>query len=107
MEKIIEIYNEVFPHTTIADWFYALLGLLLHVIVKLKNVSFKHFKWRMFLGEFLPVWHFSIITIFILVGTLPQVMENYNVLDSALIGYSSSSIFKQLFKSKTGNLNVL
>lgn len=107
MEKIIEIYNEIFPHTTMADWFYALLGLILHIGVKLSKVSFRHFKWRIFLGEFIPVWHFAVITIFILVGTLPQVMTNYNILDSALIGYSSSSIFKQLFKSKTGNLNVL
>ncbi len=107
MEKIIEIYNEIFPQTGLSDWFYAFLGLMLHVIVKLKNVSFKHFKWKVFLGEFLPVWHFSLITIVILVGTLPLVMSNYNTLDSALIGYASSSIFKQLFKSKIGNLNIL
>ncbi|MDP1800835.1 MAG: hypothetical protein Q8L81_05755 [Bacteroidota bacterium] len=107
MEKLIEIYREVFPHTTMADWFYALLGLLLHATVKLKNVSLKHFKWRTFVGEFLPVWYFSLIAIFILVGGLPEVMSNYNVLDSALIGYSSSSIIKQLFKSKTENLNIL
>lgn len=108
MEKLIEIYNEIFPKTTLSDWFYAFLGLMLHVVVKLKNVSFKNFKWKIFLGEFLPVWHFSLIAIFILVGTLPQVMTSYNVLDSALIGYASSSIFKQLFKHRTfGNLNIL
>ena len=107
MKTIIDIYHEIFPHTTIADWFYALLGLLLHVAVKLKNVSFKHFKWKTFLGEFLPVWYFALIAIFILVGGLPQVMSDYNILDSALIGYSSSSILKQLFKSKTEKLNIL
>ncbi|MGZ4089115.1 MAG: hypothetical protein ACXVNO_00225 [Bacteroidia bacterium] len=107
MEKLIEIYNEVFPKTSVADWFYALLGLFLHIVVKLKNISFKRFKWRVFLGEFIPVWHFSILSVAILVGTLPLVMDHFNTLDAALIGYSSSSIFKQLFKSRTGNLNVL
>jgi hypothetical protein len=107
MEKIIEIYNEVFPKTGLSEWFYALLGLLLHVVVKLKNVKFKHFKWRVFLGEFLPVWFFCLFSIVILVGTLPLVMANYSVLDSALIGYASSSVIKQMFKSKMGNLNVL
>lgn len=107
MEKLIEIYYEVFPKTTAADWFYALLGLLLHIVVKLKNISFRRFKWKIFLGEFIPVWHFAVISVAILVGTLPLVMDNFNTLDAALIGYSSSSIFKQLFKSKTGNLNIL
>lgn len=107
MKTIIDIYQEIFPHTTMADWFYALLGLLLHAVVKLKNVRFKDFKGKTFFGEFLPVWYFAFIAIFILVGGLPEVMTNYNVLDSALIGYSSSSIIKQLFKSKTEKLNIL
>lgn len=107
MEKIIQFYHEAFPQTGLSDWFYALLGLMLHVIVKLKNVSFKHFKWKVFLGEFLPVWFFCLISIVILVGTLPIVLSNYSGLDSALIGYASSSIFKQMFKSKIGNMNIL
>lgn len=107
MKTLIEIYHSVFPHTSMADWFYALLGLLLHAFIKVKHLSFKNFKWKIFMGEFLPVWHFSVLTVFILLGALPQVMQNYSVLDSALIGYSSSSLFKQLLKSKTGNLNIL
>jgi len=107
MEKLTEIYNEAFPHTGMADWFYSLLGLLLHVIIKLKSVPFRQFKWKIFFGEFLPVWQFSALTIFILMGTLPQLMDDYSILDSALIGYASSSIFKEAFKSKTGNLNIL
>lgn len=106
MEKLIEIYNEVFPHTRMADWFYAFLGLMIHVAVKLKNVHWQEFKLKRFLGEFLPVWFFAIITIVICLGALPQLMSNYNVLDSALIGYGSSSMFKQMFKSRKGNLNV-
>jgi len=107
METLIEIYHQVFPKTTLSDWSYAFLGLLAHVLIKLKNIPWRKFKWKIFLGEFLPVWHFSLLTIFILIGALPQVMSNYSVLDSALIGYASSSIFKQLLKSKTGNLNIL
>ena len=107
MEKLTEMYREVFPNTGLGDWIYAICGLLLHVIVKLKNVSFKHFKWKRFLGEFLPVWFYSLISIAILVGGLPQIMTNYNFVESALIGYSSSSMFKQLLKSKTSNLNIL
>ena len=107
MEKIIQFYNEAFPQTSLSDWFYALLGLMLHAIVKLKNISFKDFKWKVFLGEFLPVWLFCLISIVILVGTLPIVLNNYSGLDSALIGYASSSIIKQLFKGKMGNLNIL
>jgi len=107
MEKLIEMYRDVFPHTGIGDWFYALCGLLLHVIVKIKHVPFHQFKAKRFFGEFLPVWFYSVIVIVILVGGLPQLMTNYNLLDSALIGYSSSSIFKQLLKSKTSNLNIL
>lgn len=106
MEKLIEIYNEVFPQTKLADWFYALLGLLVHVAVKMKNVRWHEFNLKRFLGEFLPVWFFALMTIVICVGTLPVVMSNYSVLDSALIGYGSSSIFKQLFKGRRGNLNV-
>ena len=105
MNKVIEMYREVFPHTGLGDWFYAFCGLLLHVIVKIQSVSFHHFKWRRFLEDFLPVWFYSLIAIVILVGVLPQVMPDYNLLDSALIGYSSSSIFKQLLKSKTPNLS--
>jgi len=107
MEKLNEIYKEIFPHTSMADWFYALMGLLLHAVIKLKNISFKHFKWRIFIGEFLPVWYFSLCSLFILIGGLPQLMSNYNILDSALIGYASSSVFKQLLKSKISNLNIL
>lgn len=107
MEKLIEIYYEIFPKTGLSDWFYALLGLMLHIVVKLKNVKFKNFRWKIFLGEFMPVWFFCMFSIVILVGTLPLVMTNYNGLDSALIGYASSSIFKQLFKTRIGNLNIL
>ena len=107
MEKLTEMYREVFPHTGLGDWFYALCGLLMHVIVKLKRVSVKHFKWKRFFGEFLPVWFYSCIAIVILVGGLPQIMTSYNVVESGLIGYSASSVFKQLLKTKTSNLNVL
>lgn len=106
MEKLIEIYHDIFPQTGIADWYYAFFGLLFHAVLKLKNVTFERFKWKVFLGQFLPVWFFSLCTIVILLGALPQVLVNYSILDSALIGYSSSSLFKQLLKNRLGNLNV-
>ena len=104
MEKIIEIYHSLFPYTGPADWFYALVGLMIHVAVKLKNVPLKKFRWRILLQEYVIVWYISVLTIMICLGSLPQVMSNYSTLDSALIGYSSSSFFKQLFKTKLSKI---
>jgi hypothetical protein len=100
METIYEIYNNLFPHTGMADWFYALLGMLLHALVKLKNIPLGLFKWKIFFEEFAIVWFISFLTIFICLGTLPIVLEKYNTLDSALIGYSSSSLLKSIFKTR-------
>jgi len=106
METIASTFQHLFPQTDCRDWFFALLGLILHVGMKLKNVPFRHFKWKIFLEEFVPVWFFTIVTIVICLGTLPQIMADFSTLDSALIGYSSSSIFKQLFKSRMSTLGI-
>jgi hypothetical protein len=107
MKTLIEIYHQLFPHTGIADWYFALMGLLVHVLMKAKHIPFHRFKWRIFIGEFIPVWFLCAVTLIILLGILPVVWKNYNLLDSALIGYSSSSIFKQLLKNRRfGNMNV-
>ena len=106
METLIKIYNDLFPQTTLADWFYAFMGLLVHLGLKMKNIPFKHFKWSLFLEEFLPVWYMCMATIIICVGTLPHVMDEYSTLDSALIGYGSSSFFKQLFKFRLSKLGI-
>lgn len=105
MEKFIDIYHSLFPHTGLADWFYAFVGLMVHVAVKLKNVPLKKFRWRVLLQEYVIVWYISLLTIMICLGSLPQVMSNYSILDSALIGYSSSSFFKQLFKTNLSKLS--
>lgn len=106
METIVNGFQQLFPHTDMRDWFFALLGLILHAGMKLKNVRWRDFKWKILLEEFMPVWFFSVVTIVICLGTLPQVLSDYSTLDSALIGYSSSSLFKQLFKSRMSNLSI-
>lgn len=106
MNTIASIYQSLFPNTGLTDWFFAFLGLLLHAVMKLKTVPFKQFKWSIFLNDFLIVWTISFLTIAICLGTLPQVLENYSLLDSALIGYSSSSILRQLFKTKLSKLGI-
>ncbi len=106
MDTIANIYQSVFPNTSLADWFFACLGLLLHAVIKLKTVPIKQFKWSIFLNDFLIVWFIALLTITICLGTLPQVLERYSLLDSALIGYSSSSILRQLFKTKLSKLGI-
>ena len=106
MTTLSELYKTIFPHTGVSDWFFAFLGLLLHAAMKLKTVPLKQFQWRIFLNNFLIVWIIASITIAICLGTLPTYLENYSVLDSALIGYSSSSILRQLFKQKLSNLGI-
>lgn len=106
METFVNIYHSLFPHVELRDWFFAFLGVLLHLIVKLKNIPFKHFKWSLFLEEFVPVWFFSLTTVFICMGTLPQVLGNFTALDAALIGYSSSSLFKQLLKQRLSKIGI-
>jgi len=106
MNTLASIYQNVFPNTSLADWFFAMLGLLLHALIKLKTVPLKQFKWGIFLNDFLIVWTISFLTIMICLGTLPQVLEHYSLLDSALIGYSSSSILRQLFKTKLSKLGI-
>jgi hypothetical protein len=100
MNTLSELYITVFPHTGVSDWFFAFLGLLLHAVMKLKTVPLKQFQWRIFLNNFLFVWAIAFITIAICLGTLPSHLEHYSLLDSALIGYSSSSILRQLLKEK-------
>jgi len=104
MENIVKIYESLFPHTSMADWFFALLGLCIHALLKLKAVPKGKFKMKIFLDDFLSVWAISIITIVVCLGTLPQVLDSYSVFDSAMIGYASSSIFKQLTKTRLSKL---
>lgn len=106
MNTLASIYQSLFPNTGIADWFFALLGLLLHAVIKLKTVPLKQFKWKIFLEDFVAVWVISLMTITICLGTLPQVLEQYSLLDSALIGYSSSSMLRQFFKQKLSKLGI-
>ncbi len=106
MTNLLELYKSVFPNTSVADWFFALMGLLLHALMKLKTVPFKQFQWSIFLNDFVIVWFISLITICICLGTLPTFLESYSLLDSALIGYSSSSIIRQLFKEKLSKLGI-
>lgn len=106
MNILASIYQTLFPHTSIADWFFATLGLLLHAVIKLRTVPIKQFKWKIFLNDFLAVWVVSLMTIVICLGTLPQVLEQYSLLDSALIGYSSSSLLRQLLKQKLSKLGI-
>ena len=106
MNTLSELYKTIFPHTGVSDWFFAFLGLLLHAAMKLKTVPLKQFQWRIFLNNFLIVWIIASITIAICLGTLPTYLDNYSVLDSALIGYSSSSILRQLFKQKLTKLGI-
>ena len=101
MEKIIEIYHTLFPHIGMADWFYALLGMLLHGLVKIKNIPFKKFKLKIFLEDFMVVWGIAVLSVFICLGTLPMIFPGFSSLDSALIGYSSSSFLRALFKTRT------
>lgn len=106
MNTLASIYQSLFPHTGIADWFFACCGLLLHAVIKLKTVPFKQFKWKIFLEDFIAVWIVSLMSIVICLGTLPHVLDHYSLLDSALIGYSSSSILRQLLKQKLSKLGI-
>jgi hypothetical protein len=106
METIIKIYHDLFPLVELKDWFFAFMGIIMHLAIKLKNIPFKHFKWSLFFEEFLPVWYFSLATVFICMGILPREMVGFSAFDAALIGYSSSSIFKQLLKSRLSQLGV-
>ena len=106
MNTLSELYKTIFPHTGVSDWFFAFLGLMLHAVMKLNTVPDKQFQWRIFLNNFVMVWIMALITITICLGTLPSYLENYSLLDSALIGYSSSSILRQLFKQKLSNLGI-
>lgn len=106
METFLNSLHSLFPHVESRDWFFAFLGLLLHLSLKVKNIPFKHFKWKILFDEFIPVWFFSLVSIIICLGTLPQVLENYSPLDSAFIGYSASSLFKQLFKTRLSTLGI-
>jgi len=106
MDTFLKAYHSLFPNVELRDWFFAFLGVLLHLIVKLKNIPFKHFKWPLFLEEFVPAWFFSLVSIIICMGSLPQVMGNFTALDAALIGYSSSSLFKQLLKNRLSKIGI-
>lgn len=106
METILHYYHSLFPHVELRDWFFALLGVMLHVIVKIKNIPFRHFKLSLFLEEFVPVWFFSLTTVVICMGSLPQILDGFTALDAALIGYSSSSLFKQLLKTRMSRLGI-
>ena len=106
MQHLSSIYQHLFPHTGSSDWFFAFLGLLLHAVMKLKNVPLKQFQWRIFFNNFFMVWAIASLTIAICLGTLPSYLDSYSVLDSALIGYSSSSILRQLFKQKLSKLGI-
>jgi len=106
METIIENYKNLFPHTGMADWFYAFLGMCIHALLKLKTIPFKQFKWKLFLDDFLSVWAISIVTIALCLGLLPQILDSYSVFDSAMIGYASSSVFKQLVKTRLSKLGL-
>jgi hypothetical protein len=100
MNSLIHLYNSFFPNTQLADWFFALLGLLVHVLVKLRHLKVSTINWKVFFKDYTTVWLISAITVIICLGTLPLVYPSYNTLDSALIGYSSSSLFKQLLKTR-------
>ena len=100
METIIKQYNSLFPQITWVDWFYCLLGLVLHAYLKIRHIDFKTFKLKVFINDFAPVWVYSVACIIICMGTLPTYIGSYNHLDSALIGYSCGSFFKQLFKER-------
>jgi hypothetical protein len=104
METIRQIYHNLFPSIGIADWIYAIAGMLLHGLIKLKNIPFKTFKLKIFLEDFLVVWLISLLSIFICMGTLPQLFPGYSTLDSALIGYSSSSILRSVFNIRSKKL---
>ena len=106
MEIIIESLKSMFPHTTKADWFFAFLGLLAHAVIKLRAVPLKQFKWGIFFEEFISVWILAIISIVICLGVLPLYFNNYSLLDSVLIGYSSSSILRTLLKQKLSKLGI-
>lgn len=106
MDTLSDIYHSLFPKTGSADWFFAFLGLAFHAVIKLRTVPLKQFKWAIYLEEFIVVWFISLLTITICLGTLPQVMDQYSTLDSALIGYSSSSILRQFFKQKLSKLGL-
>jgi len=106
METILKIYDCLFPNTTMEEWFYGLLGMVLYLGAKLKNIPLKRFKWYILLDEFIPVWFFSAITVIICMGTLPQILTDFSILDAVLIGYSSSSLFKQLLKSRISKLGI-
>lgn len=106
MQKLIEIYHSLFPQITAADWFYCLLGLVLHCWLKVKHISLKDFKAQIFFNDFAPVWVYSIVCIIISMGTLPYYIGSYSHLDSALIGYTCGSFFKQILKQRADALGV-
>ena len=106
METLIKIYHDLFPGVELRDWFYALLGIMLHLVIKMKNIAYRRFRFKILLDEFIPVWFFSITTVIICMGVLPQVLTDFSAMDASLIGYSSSSVFKQLLKNRLSRLGL-
>lgn len=101
MIQLLNIYHELFPKTGIADWFYAFAGVILHVLLKIKNIPWERFDLRIWLHHNILSVVYSLITIFICLSILPTVYAGYNGFDSVLIGYCSNSLFKQLLKNRS------
>jgi hypothetical protein len=106
METLLTNYHLLFPKVGLQDWTFALLALLLHAVLKLTTVSFKKFKWRIFLEHFVIVWFIAIISIVLCLGILPSYLEHYTSFDSAIIGYTSGSLIRQLLKEKSQQLII-
>ncbi len=106
MEKIMEVYHQLFPHITYADWVFCLLGLALHCLMKIKHINWYDFNILRFVRDFLPVWIYSVVTIILCLGTLPVYLAGYSVFDSALIGYTAGSLFRNLLKQRSDQLKV-
>ena len=101
------IYSAVFPNTGIADWFLALMGLLLYYLVKLKNVKRENFRWKIWKRENLIPLVISLATIICCLAALPTVFTDYSLLDSLLTGYCSSSLFRTLLKTRQAKFRQL
>lgn len=101
MNLLMNIYSDLFPHTGIADWFYAFAGVMLHVLLKIKNIPWEKLDWKVWIKHNLLGVIYTAITIVIMLGILPSVFANYNAVYSLFVGYSFNSMFKQLLKTRS------
>jgi len=99
-----ELYFQLFPNTAPLDWFLALMGFILHHLLKFRHIPIKQFDWDVWKNDNLFSVILSILTILLCLSFIPLVYSDYSALDSLLIGASSTNIIHQIIKRRETKL---